>query len=60
MKTTSKCSGVECDGEAITGWLVPEPRLVCREHHEQLADRALAIPTSDGRLIVQPLAQVRC
>jgi hypothetical protein len=59
METLWKCSGVDCDDEAITGWFVPEPRLVCKEHHEQLADRAPAIPTEDGRLIVKPLAQQR-
>jgi hypothetical protein len=59
MEKIWKCSGVNCDDKAITGWLVPDPRLVCKEHHEQLADRALAIPTSDGRLIVRPLTQHR-
>jgi hypothetical protein len=57
MDNVWKCSGIDCGEEAITGWLVPDPRLVCKVHHEQLADRALAIPTRDGRLIVKPLAQ---
>jgi hypothetical protein len=60
MKTTWKCSDVDSDGEAITGWVVPDPRLVCAEHHDQLADRrAVAIPTGNGGLTVQPLAQYR-
>lgn len=58
METIWKCSGVDCEGEAITGWLIPDPRLVCAEHHDQLADRrAVAIPTENGGMIVQLLAQ---
>jgi len=57
MKTIWKCSVLDCDEEVRTGWLVPDLRLVCKEHNEQLADRALGIPTDDGRLIVKPLAQ---
>jgi hypothetical protein len=51
------CSGVDCVGEAITGWFVPDPRLVCQDHHEQLEAGAFAIPTPDGPLIVRLLAQ---
>ena len=58
MTTTWKCSDVHCDGEAVTGWRVPDPRLVCAEHHDQLADRrAIAIQTENGGMVVQLLAQ---
>ena len=57
MQTIWKCSGVGCNEEARTGWLAPEPRLVCRDHSDQLADGALGIPTDDGHLIIRPLAQ---
>lgn len=61
METTWKCSDVDCDGSAITGWLIPQPKLVCAEHHNQLADRrAVAVPTENGGMVVQPLAQYAC
>lgn len=58
MKTTWRCSDVVCDGEAVTGWLIPNPRLVCAEHHDELADRrAVAIQMENGGMIVQLLSQ---
>jgi hypothetical protein len=58
MATTWKCSDVHCDGDAVTGWFVPQPRLVCGEHHDQLADRrAVAVPTEEGGMVVQLLVQ---
>lgn len=59
MKTTWKCGAVSCEGEAVTGWGFADrlPVLVCSQHRDELADRALAIPTEDGRLIVRPLVQ---
>jgi hypothetical protein len=49
-------------GDADTGWGSPDRLsvLVCAEHRDQLADRALAVPTADGLgFIVRPLAQRR-
>ena len=61
METTWKCSDVDCDGEAITGWLIPQSRLMCAEHHDHLADRrAVAVPTENGGMVVQLLAQYAC
>ncbi|WP_147263128.1 hypothetical protein [Geodermatophilus sp. TF02-6] len=60
METMWKCSDVDCDGQAVTGWSVPDPRLVCAEHRDQLADRrAVAIPTGNGGMTVQLLTQYR-
>lgn len=59
MKKIWKCTAVDCEAEATTGWITSGNlvRLICRPHLDQLADGALGIATDDGGLIVKPLAQ---